>query len=389
MDLLKAREKARQKAREQEKEKEEGQKSSAKREEAASDVPAEHEEERPAPPAETEAADTDQSAPEETPVAETEKRTPPEEETAGPADSGFADMDDFSDEDVFTDDSFGEDLPPIAGEDPQESGDDSVLIHEEDEADIEKPAEVFSPAPEKPGPAERTKEEVRQPAGAESSQGPAADDQALFSSDDWSVAEHTSVEKARQSPEVPPTEQAPAPENGWTLEQMAPEEEDFFSLVTEELYLREFGADGSESEDQFSLLSFRLANETYAVRLTSIRQIIKLVPITMVPRVPDYVLGIISLRGTVIPVFDLRRVLKLPEAESTRKSRIIIVNQGKFTAGLIVDEVEQVVRMSESKIEPPPPVLGGVEAEYIKGIGRVDSKMIIFLSLEKIMVPVG
>ncbi len=136
-------------------------------------------------------------------------------------------------------------------------------------------------------------------------------------------------------------------------------------------------------------MSFRLANEIYAVKLTSIRQIIKLVPITMVPRVPDYVLGIISLRGTVIPIFDLRRVLKLPEAESTRKSRIIIVNQGKLTAGLIVDEVEQVLRMSESKIEPPPPVLGGVEAEYIKGIGRVDSKMIIFLSLEKIMVPVG
>lgn len=177
-------------------------------------------------------------------------------------------------------------------------------------------------------------------------------------------------------------------EPGWSVERETDKEDDFFSLVTEDLYLREFGKDKEEAGSQLELLSFRLANEVYAVRLTSIKQIIKMTPITVVPRAPNHVLGIISLRGTIIPVFDLRRILHLPMAPASRKTRIMIVAEGKFMAGLIVDEVEHVVRLPESGIEPPPPVLAGVEAEYIEGIGRSGTKMMILLALVKIMVPV-
>jgi purine-binding chemotaxis protein CheW len=167
-------------------------------------------------------------------------------------------------------------------------------------------------------------------------------------------------------------------------------DEDFFSLATEELYQHEFNrAAEGDLGTQLELLSFRLGQEIYAVRLTSIRQIIKLVPITTVPRAPDYVLGILSLRGAVIPVFDLRRRLRLGLTEPTRKSRIVVVAVGKFMVGLIVDEVMQVVRLPETKLEPPPSMLNAVEAEYIEAIGRTGAKMIILLALEKILTPVS
>jgi purine-binding chemotaxis protein CheW len=108
-----------------------------------------------------------------------------------------------------------------------------------------------------------------------------------------------------------------------------------------------------------------------------------------VPRAPDYVLGILSLRGAVIPVFDLRRRLRLGLTEPTRKSRIVVVAVGKFMVGLIVDEVMQVVRLPETKLEPPPSMLNAVEAEYIEAIGRTGAKMIILLALEKILTPVS
>lgn len=179
-------------------------------------------------------------------------------------------------------------------------------------------------------------------------------------------------------------------DEGWTVgKEEEKKEEDFFALVSEELYMREFGKAAEEEGEQLELLSFRLAQEIYAVPLTSIKQIIKLIPITVVPRAPAHILGIISLRGTIIPVFDLRKVLHLPMAQATRRSRIVIVAEGKYIGGMIVDEVEQVVRLPRSRIEPPPPVLAGVEAEYLEGIGRIENKMIILLSLVKVLVPVN
>jgi purine-binding chemotaxis protein CheW len=180
-------------------------------------------------------------------------------------------------------------------------------------------------------------------------------------------------------------------ENGpeWSFGARTEKEDDFYELVTEELYMREFGRREDERGQQLELLSFRLAREVYAVRLTSIKQIIKLVPITHVPRSPEYVLGIISLRGTVIPIFDLRKRLLLPASPPSRRTRIIVVTHGVFMVGLIVDEVEQVVRISAGGLEPPPSVLAGVEAEFIEGIGRSGDKMIILLALDKIMTPVA
>lgn len=244
-------------------------------------------------------------------------------------------------DDIFTDMSFGEDLPVPA---------------EEDLA-IELGAEP-TPAPEKPLPTK--------PASAPA---PAA----------------------TPSPAPPPSQPEPKPAPAKTPslpETLAPEKDDFLELVSEDLYRREFGEAGLEEPgEQLELLSFQLAQETYAIRLTLVQQIIKLREITMVPRAPDYILGVISLRGMIIPIFDLRRRLGLAQRAPARENRIIVVGQGTKSIGLIVDRVHQVVRIPATGMEPPPAILAGLESEYLEGIGRSEGRMLIILNLDKVLAP--
>jgi len=181
---------------------------------------------------------------------------------------------------------------------------------------------------------------------------------------------------------------APAPPRDPALERLSTEKKDFLELVSEDLYRREFGEEARvEVGEQLELISFRLAQEIYAIRLTHVQQIIKLREITLVPRAPAYILGVISLRGMIIPIFDLRSRLGLAAEEPTRQTRIIVVMEGPKIIGLIVDQVEQVVRIPAQAIEPPPPVLGGLESDYIEGIGRFSGRMLILLNLSKVLAP--
>jgi len=247
-----------------------------------------------------------------------------------------------------------------------------------------EPGTSRPPEPAQPAPRARDRAATETRAGTTPAAAPAPPPAATSVATKKPAAEKKASSKG--SPKIKLEWEDQEPE--WSFNNLEVKDEDFFTLVTEDLYLREFGR---QEEDEFGgqleLLSFRLASETYAVRLTNIKQIIKMVPITMVPRAPSHVLGVISLRGTIIPIFDLRRILHLSAATASRKTRIIILAEGKYSVGLIVDEVKQVVRLPASKIEPPPSVLAGVEGEYIQGIGRAGNIMLILLALDKIMVP--
>ncbi len=142
----------------------------------------------------------------------------------------------------------------------------------------------------------------------------------------------------------------------------------------------------SGGDYQREALAFRLGDEEYALDILRIREIIKLRPITEVPRAPSYILGIISVRGQVIPVLDLRVRLRLLARPLGKEARILIVTRGDETYGLIVDAVRQVVRMRDEEVEPPPPMLGGAEAEFIAGIGRPrGDRMLILLQLDTVL----
>lgn len=132
-------------------------------------------------------------------------------------------------------------------------------------------------------------------------------------------------------------------------------------------------------------LSFVLADESYAVSIFHLKEIIKPPMITEVPRTESVILGVLSLRGMIAVVVDLRRRLGLEAAEQTRKSRILIVQLRDEMVGLLVDEVRHVIRLRDEDVEPPPGVFDRMEAEHIVGVGRQEGEMYTLLDLDSVI----
>jgi purine-binding chemotaxis protein CheW len=116
-------------------------------------------------------------------------------------------------------------------------------------------------------------------------------------------------------------------------------------------------------------LAFVLGEEHYAIPLSSIREIMKLPYVTEVPLAPPNVIGIISVRGRVTTLIDMRRLLKMPEQEPTAKSRVLLVDEGDEIVGLLIDRVLQVYRLSAEEVELSS-TIGGEQTTYVTGIGR-------------------
>jgi purine-binding chemotaxis protein CheW len=133
------------------------------------------------------------------------------------------------------------------------------------------------------------------------------------------------------------------------------------------------------------LVSFRLAQEEYGIEITRVREIILMGAITRVPQTPAYVKGLINLRSTVIPVIDLRIRFGLPECEATDASRIMVVNVGGKTIGIVVDAVSEVLRVSTDQIAPPPPTVVSLGTEYLTGLVKLEKQLLILLDIDKVL----
>ncbi|MBC7341668.1 MAG: chemotaxis protein CheW [Clostridia bacterium] len=133
------------------------------------------------------------------------------------------------------------------------------------------------------------------------------------------------------------------------------------------------------------LVVFQLAGETYGVNISSVHEIIRMQEITKVPRTPDFVEGVINLRGRIIPVIDLRKRFNLPLQEKTQSSRIIVIEMDSVTVGMIVDSVSEVIRLPLDQIEPAPPMVGGVDAAYLRGVGKREKGLIVLLDLNQVL----
>jgi len=131
-------------------------------------------------------------------------------------------------------------------------------------------------------------------------------------------------------------------------------------------------------------LAFGLAGEAYAVPIALVAEILKPLPITHVPRAPHVVVGLMTVRGRLITVIDLRRRLRLPETPIDPRSRILIADTGEEQIGLLVDEVMQVYRLAEAEIESAQ-VLGGDQQAYLAGIGRPEGALLILLDLRPLL----
>jgi purine-binding chemotaxis protein CheW len=140
----------------------------------------------------------------------------------------------------------------------------------------------------------------------------------------------------------------------------------------------------NQANEEMQLVCFKVDQEEYAVDIMKVQEIIRINEITTVPKTKEYMKGIINLRGTVVPVVDMRTRFGLTEPENQEQCRIVVVNINGKTTGLIVDSVTEVLRVSKSQIEPPPTSVANIDGKFIEGVGKFDQgkRIIVLISVD-------
>ena len=136
--------------------------------------------------------------------------------------------------------------------------------------------------------------------------------------------------------------------------------------------------------DLVQLVSFCLGNEEFGIDILKVQEINRMVEITKVPEAPHYCEGVINLRGKVIPVINLRTKFSLDPKEWDKSTRILVCDVNGHVLGMIVDSVEEVIKIPNSTIEPAPDIVTTVNSDYINGIAKQEEKLLIFLDVGKI-----
>ncbi len=140
-----------------------------------------------------------------------------------------------------------------------------------------------------------------------------------------------------------------------------------------------------EDTQKDKYLSFRLASEDYGIEIRHIIEIIVMQEITRVPDMPNFIIGVINLRGNVISVMDIRLRFNLESRDYDDRTCIIVVKINEISIGLLVDTVNEVVDIPEDQIDPPPRTHSGVGSSFIQGMGKLDGNVKILLDIEKIL----
>ncbi|REL38698.1 chemotaxis protein CheW [Rhodohalobacter sp. SW132] len=135
-------------------------------------------------------------------------------------------------------------------------------------------------------------------------------------------------------------------------------------------------------------LSFFLGKEEYAIEILKVQEIIGLMAITPVPRMPAYIKGVLNLRGKIVPVMDLRTRFGLNEIEHTEETCIIVVQENQYLMGVIVDKVSEVADIDGEQIEEVPTLGSGRQSEYLSGIGKVKESVKMIVDVEKVLFDV-
>jgi purine-binding chemotaxis protein CheW len=133
------------------------------------------------------------------------------------------------------------------------------------------------------------------------------------------------------------------------------------------------------------VVSFALGSEEYGVDIAQVQEINRMVTITHVPQAPQFMEGVINLRGRLIPIIDLRTRFGMERAERTKNTRIVVTEIGSKRLGMVVDSVSEVLRIPVEQIEDAPDLVAGVDTEYIRGVGKLDDRLIILLDLGRVI----
>ena len=133
------------------------------------------------------------------------------------------------------------------------------------------------------------------------------------------------------------------------------------------------------------VVSFALGSEEYGVDIAQVQEINRMVTVTNVPQAAQFMEGVINLRGRLIPIIDLRTRFGMERAERTKNTRIVVTEIGTKRLGMVVDSVSEVLRIRVEQIEDAPDLVAGVDTEYIRGVGKLDQRLIILLDLGRVI----
>ena len=137
-----------------------------------------------------------------------------------------------------------------------------------------------------------------------------------------------------------------------------------------------------------SLVTFKISNETYAIDIMEVNEIVKLTEITPIPNAPDFVDGIITLRGQIIPIVDLNKRFNFAPRTYTEEDElfraIVIIRVQDMTIGILIDQVNRVIPVNRDQIQPPPQMVSGVGAEFISGVVKQNDNLFVILDIQKL-----
>jgi purine-binding chemotaxis protein CheW len=144
----------------------------------------------------------------------------------------------------------------------------------------------------------------------------------------------------------------------------------------------------SEITETRQYLTFKLGNEIFATDVAKVREVLDLTPITAIPRTPDFMSGVINLRGSVVPVVDLRLCLEMSKTENTRNTCIVVVevmlDNEPIVIGALADSVEEVIDLEPEQIEPAPRIGVHIRTDFIRGMGKRDTQFIMILDIDRV-----
>jgi purine-binding chemotaxis protein CheW len=141
----------------------------------------------------------------------------------------------------------------------------------------------------------------------------------------------------------------------------------------------------NEGQELLELVSFNVGTEEFGVDISYVQEIIRIMQITKVPNAPEFVEGVINLRGRVIAVINLRYKLGLSKIDFDKNTRIIVVEVKGNTVGFIVDAVNEVLRIPSNITEAPPEIVSGIDSDFIKSVGKLEDRLLILIDLEKVL----
>ncbi len=138
-------------------------------------------------------------------------------------------------------------------------------------------------------------------------------------------------------------------------------------------------------DKDLQVVGFRIGDETFGVRISAVREIVRVPEITTVPNAPDYIEGVINLRGKIIPVMDLRKRFGIKNVEPNKKNRILVVELENKVLGLIVNSASEVLKIPPSEIEMPSSMFQEGEVSYVTGVGKLQGRLVILLDIGKLL----